>query len=70
MARPKNIPVPPARPQQPEERAGAAERAYRVVTDRKPFWNGNPAEHGEVITARPEDPAIAAMLERKWIVEA
>ncbi len=44
-------------------------KSYRVVTDRNPFWDGVPLPQNAVFRAFPSHPALAAMLERVWIVE-
>lgn len=44
--------------------------SFRVVTDRRPVWENIRQPLNAIITAPRDDEAIAAMLEREWIVEA
>ena len=54
----------------PQPERENAQRKYRVSTDRRPFWDGKQTEQGDVISAAPDHPAIIAMLDRGWILEA
>lgn len=52
-----------------QREGGEALKAYRVVTTRKPFFDGVRQPQNATIHGMPDDRAIMAMLERTWIVD-
>ena len=47
--------------------SGRPVRTFRVITDRRPVWEGLQREQGAKITGREDDPAIMAMYQRGWL---
>ena len=52
-----------------QEKTSGRLKSFRVLTERRPFWDGLPRLKNALIQAHPDHPAIVAMLERAWIAE-